>query len=60
MQKGGAIAILTVMLTGLLSWAGIQVVENSKDITALKTGDIYQIRMLQRIEIKLDKAIEKK
>ena len=60
MQKGSAIAILTVMLTGLLSWAGIQVVENSKDITALKTGDIYQIRMLQRIETKLDKAIEKK
>lgn len=59
-MKSGAVAILTVIFTGLMSWAGLQIVENSVDISSLKTGDRYQIRMLQRIEKKLDKVIEKK
>ena len=60
MRKDGAIAILTVMLTGLLSWAGLQITDNRENIAKLQTGDDYQIRMLQRIETKLDKVIEKK
>lgn len=59
-MKSGAIAILTVIFTGLMSWAGLQIVENKVDISSLKTGDVYQIKMLQRIESKLDKVIEKK
>jgi len=60
MKKDGAIAILIVIFTGLFSWAGSQVAKNSQEISSLKTGEEYQIRMLQRIEGKLDKVIEKK
>ena len=48
-MKSGAIAILTVIFTGLMSWAGLQVVEHSEDISSLKTGDKYQIQMLKEI-----------
>ena len=48
-MKSGAIAILTVIFTGLMSWAGLQVVEHSEDISSLKTGDRYQIQMLREI-----------
>jgi hypothetical protein len=48
-MKSGAIAILTVIFTGLMSWAGLQVVEHSEDISSLKTGDKYQIQMLREI-----------
>lgn len=48
-MKSGAIAILTVIFTGLMSWAGLQVVEHSEDISSLKTGDKYQILMLREI-----------
>jgi hypothetical protein len=49
MMRSGAIAILTVIFTGLMSWAGLQVVEHSEDISSLKTGDKYQILMLREI-----------
>lgn len=49
MKKEGAIAILTIIFTGLMSWAGVQVVEHSEDISSLKTGDKYQIQMLREI-----------
>jgi len=48
-MKSGAIAILTIIFTGLMSWAGLQVVEHSEDISSLKTGDKYQIQMLREI-----------
>lgn len=48
-MRSGAIAILTVIFTGLMSWAGLQVVEHSKEISSLKTGDEYQIKMLYEI-----------
>ena len=48
-MKSGAVAILTVIFTGLMSWAGLQVVEHSEDISSLKTGDKYQILMLREI-----------
>lgn len=48
-MRSGAIAILTVIFTGLMSWAGLQVVEHSEDISSLKTGDKYQILMLREI-----------
>ena len=48
-MKSGAIAILIVIFTGLMSWAGLQVVEHSEDISSLKTGDKYQIQMLREI-----------
>lgn len=48
-MRSGAIAILTVIFTGLMSWAGLQVVEHSEDISSLKTGDKYQIQMLKEI-----------
>lgn len=48
-MRSGAIAILTVIFTGLMSWAGLQVVEHSEDISSLKTGDKYQIQMLREI-----------
>lgn len=48
-MKSGAVAILTVIFTGLMSWAGLQVVEHSEDISSLKTGDKYQIQMLREI-----------
>lgn len=58
MKKEGAIAILTIIFTGLMSWAGVQVVDNVKEISRLKTGDEYQIRML--LEIRTDiKEIKK-
>ena len=48
-MKSGAVAILTVIFTGLMSWAGLQVVEHREDISSLKTGDKYQILMLREI-----------
>lgn len=48
-MRSGAVAILTVIFTGLMSWAGLQVVEHSEDISSLKTGDKYQIQMLREI-----------
>jgi len=36
MKKGGLLSFITVVLLGMLSWAGVQIIANAKDIYMMK------------------------
>ena len=45
MKKGGAIAILTVMLTGLLAWGGTSIIDHGERISVNET----KLELLQEV-----------